>query len=55
MKAFFKYRDNDPQQTNIQVNYDSLPEEQKLKVLQEALKHIEAKECVETTSIESNS
>jgi len=49
MKAFFKYRDNDPVNnvTNVQVNYDSLPEEQKLKVLQEALKQLEQKELAE--------
>ena len=56
LKAFCGYRDSDAPQTNIQVNYDSLPEEQKLKVLQEALKQIEAKECaVETTDTSSNS
>ena len=49
LKAFGGYRDSDANQTNIQVNYDSLPEEQKLKVLQEALKQIEAKECAVET------
>lgn len=45
MKALLKMWDTrkpTANQTNIQVNYDSLPEEQKLKVLQEALKQIES-------------
>ena len=55
LKAYCGYRDTEPVQNNIQINYDSLPEEQKLKVLNEALKQLEAKECaVETTATSSD-
>ena len=53
MKAILKLWDTrkaKENQTNIQVNYDSLPEEQKLKVLQEALKQLEQKELAIETS-----